>query len=172
MSIAVSAVIVPSRRLRWLLALFCAALCGAAVAMVFPHPERFAWDGASACAPLLAAVGVARAARAFAAAATARRIDISGVGQLRLTVQQGMEGAATTLTLLPGATVWPGCMLLRLRGEDGLVRPLLLMPDSVSAGEYRALAVAVRTLASGAGALGAGQAPGAASLGGLPPQIL
>jgi len=41
-------------------------------------------------------------------------------------------------------------MLLRLRFEDGAVRPLLLLPDSVGPGQYRALAVAVRAVAGGA----------------------
>lgn len=169
MSIAVSAVIVPSRRLRWLLALACACLCAAAVAMAWLLPARFAWHGAVALVPLLAGLASGVACLIYPAAATARRIDISGVGQLRLTVQQGMEGAATTMLLLPGATAWPGCLLLRLRGDDGLGRPLLLMPDSVSPGEYRALLVAVRAL--GAGATPPSGAGRMAGPGALPPQI-
>jgi toxin CptA len=146
-------------------------------------PERFAFGGAVACAPLLAALSLAgllfpavagwprrlwrvEGARRLThstpilhAIATVRRIDISGVGQIRLTVQQelGKGGAAagklepgSPMTLLPGATVWPCCILLRLRTEDGATWPLVLLPDAVGAGQYRALAVAVRVLANGA----------------------
>lgn len=150
MSIAVSAVIVPSSRLRWLLAALCAALCMSALAMAFLFPRQFAWRGIAALAPLCAGLALGRACLVYPAAATARRIDISGVGQIRLTVQQGMGSFAPTMTLLPGATAWPGCLLLRLRSEHDAVRPLLVLPDSVSAGDYRALSVAVRALAGAA----------------------
>lgn len=153
MSIAVSAVIAPSRRLRWLLAAFSAALCAAAVAVGWLLPGRFAFGAAVACAPLFAALLLGYSCTVLPAAATARRIDISGVGQLRVTVQQDMSENGAAVLLLPGATVWPCCMLLRLRFEDGAVRPLLLLPDSVGPGQYRALAVAVRAVAGGAAAL-------------------
>ncbi len=80
-----------------------------------------------------------------------RRIDISGLGQLRLTVQQGLgpQGArAAVVRLLPGSTVWPGLLLLRLRGEDGRLWALVLLPDSVEPGQFRRLAVAIRDVAS------------------------
>lgn len=187
MSLAVSAVIAPSRRLRCLLAAFCASLCAAALAVGLLLPERFAFGGAVACAPLLAALSLARplfsavagwlrrlwrvdggaagahrpthSSAILHAIATVRRIDISGVGQIRLTVQQelGKRGPAagkpepgSPMTLLPGATVWPCCILLRLRAEDGATWPLVLLPDAVGAGQYRALAVAVHALANGA----------------------
>lgn len=178
MSLAVSAVIAPSRRLRCLLAAFCASLCTACVAVGLLLPERFAFGGAVASVPLLAALSLLRLFFPFLAArprrlmgrrgnhssallhsiATVRRIDISGLGQLRLTVQQvlGTGGAASaipapgsSMTLLPGATVWPCCILLRLRADDGTTWPLVLLPDSVPPGQYRALAVAVRVLANG-----------------------
>ena len=178
MSLAVSAVIAPSRRLRCLLAGFCAALCAAALAVGLLLPERFAVGGAVASVPLLAALSLLRlffpvlagwpscitgrrdkhSSALLHSIATVRRIDISGLGQLRLTVQQQLgEGAAagriaapgTLMTLLPGATVWPCCILLRLRADDGAVWPLVLLPDSVAGGQYRALAVAVRALAGG-----------------------
>lgn len=150
MSIAVSAVIVPSRRLRRLLIAFCIVLCAVAVAVGSLLPARFAFAPLVALAPLFAALALGHACLFWHATATARRIDISGVGQLRVTVQQDMSGAGMPAALLPGATVWPCCMLLRLRLEDGAVLPLVLLPDSVGAGHYRALAVAVRALASGA----------------------
>lgn len=187
MSLAVSAVIAPSRRLRCLLAAFCASLCAAALAVGLLLPERFAFGGAVACAPLLAALSLARllfpaapgwprrprraagrgagarrlidSTAILHAIATVRRIDISGVGQIRLTVQQelgkgvpaaGNAEPGSPMTLLPGATVWPCCILLRLRAADGVTWPLVLLPDAVGAGQYRALAVAVRALANDA----------------------
>ncbi|RNF32648.1 hypothetical protein NM04_00640 [Massilia aurea] len=162
MSLAVSAVIAPSRRLRCLLAAFCASLCAAALAVGLLLPERFAFGGAVACAPLLAALSLARllthSTAILHSIATVRRIDISGVGQLRLTVQQelgeggpaaAIPGPGPAMTLLQGATVWPCCIVLRLRAEDGATWPLVLLPDAVGAGQYRALAVAVRALANG-----------------------
>lgn len=171
MSIAVSAVIVPSNRLRWLLALACVALCASALAMLFPLPQRFAWRGAAALAPLCAGLALGWSCLVYPAAATARRIDISGVGQIRLTVQQGMESFAMTMTLLPGATAWAACLLLRLRSEHGAVRTLLVLPDSVTPGAYRALSVAVRALAGDSAMQSAPGAQGAAGPGGLPTQI-
>ena len=54
------------------------------------------------------------------------------------------------MTLLPGAIVWPCCMLLRLRAVGGNTGALVVLPDSLSTDQYRALAVAVRAVASGA----------------------
>ncbi|MDN4038506.1 protein YgfX [Massilia sp. YIM B02443] len=152
MSIAVSAVVNPSRRLRWLLAAFGAALCAVAVAVGLLLPERFAGGALVALAPLFAALLLGHSCMFLPAAATAHRIDISGVGQLRVTVQQDMSGNGAAALLLPGATVWPCCMVLRLRVDTGAVRTLVLLPDSVGCGQYRALAVAVRSLAAGAAA--------------------
>jgi len=149
MSIAVCAVIVPSRRLRWLLAAFCAVLCAAALAVGLLLPGRFAFGAAVACAPLSGALLLAHACMFLGTAATVRRIDISGVGQLRVTVQQDMAGNGVAAMLLPGATVWPCCILLRLRLETGAVLKLVLLPDALGAGQYRALAVAIRAIAGG-----------------------
>ncbi|WP_156885539.1 protein YgfX [Massilia niastensis] len=144
MSIAVTAVVAPSRRLRWLLAVFCASLLAAALAVGLVLPMDFA-SRLAALAPLLAGLVLGREA---ASRPTARRIDISGLGQLRLTVQQDVRPPVVGMpvTLLAGSTVWSCCMLLRLRAESGAVWRLVLLPDSVSAGEYRALAVALRAV--------------------------
>ena len=107
----------------------------------FSHPRL----AAAGC--LLAAVPVLRALRT---GANARRIDISGLGQCRLTVKQG--GAPTAeqgviVQLLPGSTLWPGLLLLRLAGADGAARTALaLWPDTVGAEQFRRLAVALRDL--------------------------
>jgi len=179
MSFAVSAIVRPSRRLRCLLVAFCATLFATALVEGIGTPERFAFDGLVAFAPLAGALALAwPLARAWRHAVvspqldsqallhgfeTARRLDISGLGQLRLTVQQEMRAVRGPLvadstghasegiaaTLLPGATVWPCCILLRLRTPFGVTVPLAILPDSMSADDFRALAVAVRALANG-----------------------
>jgi toxin CptA len=148
MSIAVSAVIVPSRVLRW--AMLCHGLAsvgaGIALALAGSRLAGLQWGAALACmlagAALLCSPAPGR---------NVRRIDISGVGQLRLTVQQGVGQAgarAGVMHLLPGSTVWPGLLLLRLRGDDGKHCALVLLPDSVAAGRFRRLAVAIRDVAA------------------------
>lgn len=148
MSIAVSAVVVPSRLLRRAL-LCCAAVNGSAAAALAWGAARPSWlplAGAGAC--LLAAAAVLAA---LARIPKMRRIDISGLGQLRLTVQQGIgpdDGRDGPLRLLPGSTLWPGLMLLRLQDEHGRVSALVLLPDSVEPGQFRRLAVAIRHVAA------------------------
>jgi hypothetical protein len=188
MSFAVSAVIAPSRRLRCLLAVFCASLVTAAVVVGFGTPERFAFDGLVAFAPLAGALALVWSlirswcpsqARPTTAQqvdsqvllhrfGTPRRIDVVGLGQVRLTVQREMrvdrQSAAPSLasssihigseegvlvTVLPGAIVWPYCMVLRLRSAEDAIASLVLLPDSMGKRQFRALAVAVRALANG-----------------------
>jgi toxin CptA len=147
MSIAVSAVIIPSRLLRRALLCFAAAnlavaaAVGAGLARPFWQPQAGA--GCCALAGMLMLWSLAPAPKV-------RGIDISGLGQLRLTVQQdiGGRGAPTALLrLLPGSTLWPGLMLLRLGGDDGTVWRLALLSDSVEAGQFRRLSVAIRDIA-------------------------
>lgn len=189
MSLAVSAVIAPSSCLRCLLAAFCASLIAAAVAVGLGAPERYAFDGLVAFAPLAGALALAcsltdfrgrwqgrRAGRSPPGSrallhrfGTARRIDISGLGQIRLTVQRemrleagveklsladplfdGLVQEAVEVTLLPGAIVWPHCMVLRVRSVDGATTWLVFLPDSMKRRDFRALAVALRALTNGA----------------------
>lgn len=154
MSIAVSAIVRPSSRLRLLQAGFAASVLGLAAATA-----GLAWpvvcSAVGACAGLAALAGLRRNAKA-------RQLDISGVGQIRLTVYQGMapqiaeqgggaDGAPPALQLMAGSTLWPGLLLLRLRRADGGVERLLLLPDSVAAGAFRPLAVALRAIAARGG---------------------
>ena len=140
MSIAVSAVIAPSRLLRLLLFGFGACCAAAAVALAGPQAARFhyPWAGAALC--------VAGAVLAWRAApATTRRIDISGPGAIRLLVQHSM--GAPVLALLPMCTVWPWLIVLLLREEGQGVTALLILPDSVPPEQFRNIAVAIRTIA-------------------------
>ena len=149
MSIAVSAVIVPSRLLRRVLFCYALANLGAGVALGAELAGAFAlpWLGAAACVLAGAAV-----LACLARLPKVRRIDISGLGQVRLTVQQGIgrrdAPAPAPMLLLPGSTVWPGLLLVGLRGDDGALCALALLPDSVEAGQFRRLSVALRDIAS------------------------
>lgn len=149
MSIAVSAVLVPSRVLRLAWLCYGAANLGAAAALGAAQGVDTALPASlAAAACLLAGVLVLRAA---ARNPKVSRIDISGLGQLRLTVQQGIGSSdvrTALVRLLPASTVWPGLLVLRLGGEDRLVRSLVLVPDSVEAEQFRRLAVAIRDVAS------------------------
>jgi toxin CptA len=148
MSIAVSAVITASRAQRLVLAAYALAH-GAAGGFLLASaaPTASLQHGAGGVC-LLAACVLARAAHARA---TARRIDISGLGEVRLTVQQSLgerPADPTLMQLLPGSTVWPHLLLLRLRPDSGgPVSTLAVWPDSLARTQYRALAVAVQVVA-------------------------
>jgi hypothetical protein len=92
-----------------------------------------AWSGQ----PLLAAAALAGLRRDV----NCSRIDISGVGEIRLTVYQQQYRAR----LLDGCTVWPAALLLRVELEDGRRLWLALLPDAVAGGDWRRLQAAIRT---------------------------
>lgn len=160
MSIALTVVIAPSRCLRCLLAGFGASLLAAACAVGFAASPAFAAAPCVAAALLFAAACVLHAALR---PAMVHRIDISGPGQLRLTVQQGMrqnkcEGMPARLAA--GSTLWPRMLMLcleRLEGEGvGPARTsartsVAVLPDSLPPEAFRALVVA---LGAGVGAAG------------------
>ncbi|GJI99879.1 hypothetical protein RugamoR64_04180 [Duganella rhizosphaerae] len=75
----------------------------------------------------------------------ARQLDISAVGQLRLTVYRETGMA---LRLLEGSTVWPGLLLLRLGSDGGDVQLVTVLPDSVTRADWRALSLACRAIAA------------------------
>lgn len=146
MSIAVTAVVKPSRLLRGALATYGAASLAVALVVLAAAPGAFRapWLVAACC--LLAAMA---AVAGLAAVGNKRRIDISGVGEMRVTVQQklretGMQNMPCKL--LPGSAVWPGLLMLRVRGDDGTVAVVAVFADSVSAEEFRAIAVAIRAI--------------------------
>jgi toxin CptA len=155
MSIAVSAVLKPSRRLRALLALYGLANVAAALAVGVVLPGRFAGAPFSVLFFLAAAACLLHGC---SAPTKMRRIDISGLGRVRLTVQQDMgadaAGAAPApageqVELLAGTTRWPQLLLLRLQNEEGAVRLPPILHDSVAPGVFRALAVAVAVAVAG-----------------------
>ncbi|NVD97245.1 protein YgfX [Massilia sp. BJB1822] len=133
MSIATTAIVRPSSVLRWLQAAMCVAALAAGLLLERPM---------LLC---LACAGLGWQAREV----KVWRIDISAVGQLRLTVYQELGAAVgPLLRLLPGTLLWSGLMLLRLEDGVGRRRYLVLLPDSVAPAEWRALALALRAVAA------------------------
>ena len=143
MSIAVSAIVGPSRIHRCLLAGAGLCLFAAALAVGFFASEHFHFSTFQA---LILAGASAVLMHAGSRRAKTHRIDISGTGEVVLTVQQGLRGpSATAVTLLPGSVVWLPLMLLRLQpeGAGARVQVLPVWRDSVGPGVWRALTVAV-----------------------------
>jgi hypothetical protein len=155
MSIALSVLLLPSRRLRALRCAYAGALGAAGAAIGAGALGCYAqpWWPALACWTG-AALALFPGARPIP-----HRLDVSGLGELRLTVQLsggGVVGAAPAgagaageggLRLLPGSTLWPAALLLRLQDARGAAVALALLPDSVASGEFRALSVAFAAIA-------------------------
>lgn len=143
MSIAVSAVIRPSRLLRLIVFGYAVCCAGAAVALARQAPAfHYATAGTLLCAGAACACW-------RAAPATTRRIDISGPGTIGLLVQHSMGRAQAlpVLELLPMCTVWPWLIVLLLRAPGQGITAVLILSDSVSPEQFRNIAVAIRTIA-------------------------
>lgn len=149
MSIAVSVVVRASARLRVLLACAGVLHCAVALALVggVLGPLRHPMLGGALCA--LAGVGAARAALQ---AIKTLQIDISGSGQIRLTVQPIMASpqsdaqTGALVRLLPGGVLWPQLMLLRLGDDGAAVAAMAIFPGAVSPEAFRAVSVACRII--------------------------
>ncbi|CAN7233893.1 flagellar hook-length control protein [Pseudoduganella sp. LjRoot289] len=129
MSIAVTAVVRPSLCLRLLQAGF--AVSALAVSTQLPFILEFPCILAS----FWALFSLLRGAKTH-------RLDISGIGQIRLAVY--LEAETESVEILAGSTCWPWLLLLRLRRERGTVAVLAVLPDSVAPGVFRPLALACR----------------------------
>lgn len=137
MSIAVSALVRPSRIQRFVFVCCGLALCASALAVGLAASGHF--RRAPLVASALAAAGCAVLGTA-AVRPKMHRIDISGTGDLRVTVQQGVGGNAV---VLPGSVIWPMLMVLRHAARGTGPRVLCVWRDSVDADAWRALAVAL-----------------------------
>jgi hypothetical protein len=156
MSIAVSALVAPSRTFRFLIAGAGLALLAAACAVALAGPACYLLAPLSALAPAFAgALLLATAARS----PKTHQIDISGTGELRVTVQQGLRPAGyeagQAALLLPGSVVWPVLMLLRCRvaasGTSSRILVIHVWRDAVDQDSWRALAVALAVAGRRAG---------------------
>lgn len=151
MPIAVSAVVRPSRIHRHVLvgaglSLFAAALAVGVFTSGYFHANQFQAAALALAGAVLMHAGSGRA--------KTHRIDISGTGEVVLTVQQGLRkpsgadpsNAADGVTLLPGAVLWPFLMLLRFQDGAARTHVLAVWRDSVGPDAWRLLAVAVQAI--------------------------
>nr|WP_315392319.1 hypothetical protein [uncultured Duganella sp.] len=132
MSIAVSVIVRPSSGLRLLHAGLCCCVTMSAAACP------------GVLAPWLCALAGLLGWVLGRPRGIAPRLDISGVGRFRLAVYRE---SGTAVRLLDESTLWPGMLLLRLGGDDGRVRSVLVLPDGVTRPELRALSLACRAVA-------------------------
>jgi hypothetical protein len=88
---------------------------------------------------------------------TGLRIDVTGLGQIRLleTLPDAEAGSTPwsdavgeVVQLRQGSTLWPSLMVLRLQAVSGRLTTLILFPDSVSDDAFHALSVACRWVAA------------------------
>lgn len=85
-------------------------------------------------------------------------IDISDTGRMRIVDAASFEscakkkrphvmGGTRVVQLMKSSTIWPHLLLLLLQTEDGDIVALPILPDSVSCEAFRALSVACRWIA-------------------------
>jgi|SRR5437016_2110191 len=157
MSIAVSAVVKPSGFLLTLTA----AMCVGAIAIGVVTGSGMYGDVLPVTRIAIGGACIGAALFVFFRGMNARktlRLDISGIGQIRLTDDKGLAGISAAasidaahcelVNLMPGSTLWPMLLLLRLKSEDGRTRVLRILPDSVAPETLRRLSVACRWIAA------------------------
>lgn len=159
MSIAVSAVIRPSRLLIGLTAGMCLIVLAVAFALGLGIVGR---DIDSTTRVILASVCSFLSFFGFYHGSTLRKtihIGISGIGHIRISdmTDKGactevlwphLDGSEKVVRLQAGSTLWSRALLLRLQMEDGRVAVIPVLPDSVSPESFRALSVACRWVAN------------------------
>lgn len=128
-----------------MLALFALANIGAAIAVAFVVPLRFA--GAPFCAVFFLVAGLF-SLHGCASATKTHQIDVSGTGAIRLTVQQEVGAGALApsgivVMLLPETLVWSHLLLLHLGDAHGMRTVVPVLRDSLPPSDYRALRVVI-----------------------------
>ena len=147
MSIAVTALIQPSRRLSKMvfamlgLILLVATLIGVGLVGDLPFFARLSLA-------LIVAIVASGLCWYWHVRRIAVSLSISGVGQIRL--QRLSENAicdqVELVTLLPASTIWPSLLILHLQNPQGRIEVVSIMRDSVSQETFNALLVACRWL--------------------------
>jgi hypothetical protein len=157
MSIALSATIRPSRLLAGLHFAMAAVLLSTSLWLM----QSAASFGFSFSLPHVLAILCAIASFALIVQPlrrrTALRIDVTGLGQIRLVETLPDAEAGSTpwsdavgevVQLRQGSTLWSSLMVLRLQAVSGRLINLILLPDSLSDDAFRALSVACRWIAA------------------------
>lgn len=148
MSIAISAVLCTPVGLRLLQA--GGGLCAILAAFPLASGHALGWPAALASASggvlLLALLRVRR---------KPLTLDISPVGQIRLAEYEELHepppctvAAPPPLRLLPGSTLWPSLLVLRLADGQGRVTAVLLQRGRLGSAAFREVAVACHAIAA------------------------
>jgi hypothetical protein len=158
MSIAVSATVKPSRLLLSMVVLMCLVVVVGAIAVgsgglgSISNDHRALVCAAAISIALVALFVAIRSRKTF-------RIDISGVGQIRLREyieltdfaarvgRMSADEEGKVVQLLAGSTIWPHFMLLRVADTEGRISAIPVFRDCMSRDGFRALAVACRWIA-------------------------
>lgn len=158
MSIAVVAVIQPSKTLLYLSCAMCVGVLGIAIIVGFGmigdlgHSSQIGIAGSCFLMAFFVLYRAIWRRSVF-------HVAISGAGQIRVaecksstngrknSVHQPVIAEAAA-TLMAGSTIWSSFILLRLRLESGALVTILVLPDSLPAETFRALAVACRWIAA------------------------
>jgi len=82
-------------------------------------------------------------------------VDISATGMISMIIGDSARAPTTggsprlrrAYTLLPSSTLWSSLMILNLQAECGAVRSVMVLPDTLSKDQFRALSVACRWIA-------------------------
>ncbi|RJX32596.1 MAG: flagellar hook-length control protein [Oxalobacter sp.] len=147
MSIALSATIRPSRHLTIALWGMSLVVMGGVLITLFELSGKFSFD-AKMITTVASLLGVGIGCYRFHRRQRIWCIAISGTGHIRLgfpkSAQYKEEAGSKVFKMMPHATLWHNMLLLRLRAEDGQTISLRILPDSVTAEEFRALSVALR----------------------------
>ncbi len=103
-------------------------------------------------AALVSAAGGVLLLAALCSHAKPHTLDISPVGQFRLTEHGAVGGvpasATPPLRLLPGSTLWPALLVLRLSDDQGRIVTLVVQRALPATKAFRELAVACRAIAA------------------------
>lgn len=152
MSIAVSAIIRPSRMLAAIVFTMSGVLLGAAALLWLEADSIFHESLAGACALAGSALGLFPLLRRKSV-----RIDVTGIGQIRLADTSSDAQIASTnpsmrgvevVQMLRDSTFWSSLMVLRLQSGSGRVTVLTILPDSMERSAFHALSVACRWIAA------------------------
>jgi toxin CptA len=159
MSIAVSAVVKPSRLAMTLVGTICISSIAVGFAILAGQIGELQPWLRGALATLCALSGLS-GFYSYLKSRKAHHIDISGIGQIRLgedsaltatsfcKVSPNRENAGDVVSLTEDSTLWPCLLLLRLRTKRQSVKVIFVLPDSVDRSTFKALSVACRWIAS------------------------
>jgi hypothetical protein len=158
MTIAVSVVVRPSRALLFLVAVMAAMALLAAILILFGQNPDF---NLGQCIQISAIVTILAGAAVFRQWQCRKtfHIDISGIGQIRLTQYSGvsvfhkkidlaLDGPLGHLVhLSPDSILWPHFLLLRVKPEQGAIISIPVLIDSVGGSGFAELSVSCRYIA-------------------------